>query len=119
MKPIWNILTIPDDLLEDFCDGEESFVLLPLVCNPLGTHTKKHKLGIVLFTLGNKYRSTLRTINLVACAVHPLIVKHGIDCILFFKILFRRENCISRKLLLFSSALHTYIHEHNIKLINN
>ena len=55
------------------------------LCNPLGTHTKKHKLGIVLFTLGNippKYRSTLRSINLVACAVHPLIVKYGIDCIL-------------------------------------
>ena len=22
------------------------------VCNPLGTHTKKHKLGIIIFTLG-------------------------------------------------------------------
>lgn len=91
-----------DDKLEDFCDGElfinhpifstDPFALQVIayfdeleVCNPLGTHTKVHKLGIILFTLGNippKFRSTLRAINLVACAVHPIIVEHGIDSIL-------------------------------------
>ena len=91
-----------DDKLEDFCDGE-LFVNHPVfstdpyaiqiiayfdeleVCNPLGTHTKKHKLGIILFTLGNiptKFRSSLRAIDLVACVVHPIIVEHGIDSIL-------------------------------------
>ena len=88
--------------LEDFCDGE-LFVNHPVfstdpyalqiigyfdeleVCNPLGTHTKKHKLGIILFMLGNippKFRSSLRAIHLVACAVHPIIVEHGIDNVL-------------------------------------
>ena len=90
-----------DGLLEDFCDGDlikshpilcnlKSLQILAYydeleVCNPLGTHTKKHKLGIILFTLGNippRYRSTLRAINLIACAEHPVILKHGIDCIL-------------------------------------
>ena len=91
-----------DDKLEDFCDGElvcnhplfsnGPFSLQVIayydeleLCNPLGTHTKKHKLGIILFTLGNiptKFRSTLRSINLVACAVHPVIQKHGIDAII-------------------------------------
>ena len=55
------------------------------MCNPLGTHTKKHKLGIVLFMLGHippKHRSTLRAINLIACAVQPVIEKHGLDRIL-------------------------------------
>ena len=82
-------------LLEDFCDGEliknhpilcnlKSLQIIAYydeleVCNPLGTHTKKHKLGIILFTLDNiptRYRSTLRAINLVACAEHPVILKH-------------------------------------------
>ena len=91
-----------DDKLEDFCDGELAcnhplFSNDPLalqviayfdeleVCNPLGTHTKKHKLGIILFPLGNippKFRSTLRSINLVACATHPVIQKYDIDTIL-------------------------------------
>ena len=91
-----------DDFLEDFCDGEllkshplfsnDSHALQIIayfdeleVCNPLGTHTKTHKLAIVLFTLGNippKFRSTLRAMNLVACATHPVIEKHGLDAIL-------------------------------------
>ena len=91
-----------DDKLEDFCDGE-LFINHPIfsvdpcalqiiayfdeleVCNPLGTHTKLYKLGIILFTLGNippKFRSTFRAINLVACAVYPIIDEHGIDSIL-------------------------------------
>ena len=57
-----------DDFLEDICDAEifknhPIFAADPLalqiiayideleVCNPLGTHTKKHKLTIILFTL--------------------------------------------------------------------
>ena len=90
-----------DGLLEDFCDGEllKNHIILSKsqtlqiiayfneleVCNPLGTDTKKHKLAIVLFTLGNippKQRSTMRAINLVACATHSVILKHGIDTIL-------------------------------------
>ena len=59
-----------EGMLEDFCDGElfrthplfstDPFALQIIafydeleLCNPLGTHIKKHKLGIVLFTLGN------------------------------------------------------------------
>ena len=55
------------------------------LCNPLGTHVKRHKLGIFLFTLGNihsKYRSSLRVINLVIAATTPIITKHGLDLIL-------------------------------------
>ena len=88
-----------DGILEDFCDGElfkthplfstDPFALQIIafydeleLCNPLGTHIKKHKLGIVLFTLGNihpKFRSTLRTISLLIAATAPIIVKHGLD----------------------------------------
>ena len=91
-----------DDKLEDFCDGQ-LFKTHPLfsadpmalqiiafydeveLCNPLGTHVKKHKLGILLFTLGNihpKYRSSLRTIQLVIAATYPVILNHGLDAIL-------------------------------------
>lgn len=89
-------------MLEDFCDGE-LFKTHPLlsadphaiqivgyideleVCNPLGTHTKKHKLVILLFTITNippKYRSTLKCINLIACATNPVVQEHGLDIIL-------------------------------------
>ena len=61
---------IDDSRLRDFCDGElfkthplfstDLFALQIIayfdeleVCNPLGTHIKRHKLGIVFFTLGN------------------------------------------------------------------
>lgn len=55
------------------------------MCNPLGSHVKKHKLGVVFYTLGNihpKYRSTLRAINLAIVAVVPVIERHGINMIL-------------------------------------
>ena len=91
-----------DGVLEDFCDGEvfKTHALfssdpsaLQIVafydelelCNPLGTHTKKHKLGIVLFTLGNihpKYRSSLRVIHLLIAATVPVIERHGLDKVL-------------------------------------
>lgn len=91
-----------DATLEDFCDGQmfkdhPLFSTDPMalqiiafydeveLCNPLGTHVKKHKLGIVLFTLGNiqpKCRSTLRTIQLVIAATIPVIENNGLDVIL-------------------------------------
>jgi len=54
------------------------------LCNPLGTHVKQHKLGIVFYTLGNihpKFRSSLRVISL-SYAVVPVIEKYGIDQVL-------------------------------------
>ena len=82
-----------DGLLEDFCDGQlvernplfstdpQALQIIAYydeleLCNPLGTHKKKPKLGILLSMLGNvppKYRSTFRAINLVACAAIPVI----------------------------------------------
>ena len=91
-----------DGTSEDFCDGElfrshpilsqDSRALQVIafydeleLCNPLGTHVKTHKLGIVLFTLGNfhpRFRSSLRVINLVIAATVPIIEKYGMDEIL-------------------------------------
>ena len=91
-----------DELLEDFCDGQrfKSHALFSTnphalqiigyfdeleVCNPLGTHTKTHKLGIFLFTLANippMKRSTLKTHFLFAAATRPTIEKYGLDPII-------------------------------------
>ena len=52
------------------------------VCNPLGSHIKKHKVGVVFYTLGNihpKFRSTYRAINLAILSTKPVLEKHGID----------------------------------------
>ena len=91
-----------DGLIEDFCDGTV-FANHPLfsidpcalqiiayydeveICNPLGSHVKKYKLGIVFYTLGNiapKYRSRLRLFNLAIIATSPIIEKHGLDNVL-------------------------------------
>jgi len=46
---------------------------------------KKHKLGILLFTLGNidpKFCSPLRVIHLVIAAASPVIEDHGLDPIM-------------------------------------
>ena len=51
----------------------------------MGSHVKKHKLGIVFYTLGNiapEYRSQLKVINLAIIATVPLIEKHGLDEVL-------------------------------------
>ena len=90
------------DMLTDYCDGS-LFKSHPIfstdpkalqiiayydeleICNPLGTRTKKHKLGVVLFSLGNispLYRSKLTAMNLVTVATAPIIEKHGLDAIL-------------------------------------
>ena len=55
------------------------------ICNPLGSHTKRHKVGIVFYTLGNIapiYRSQLRLINLAIVATVSIIEKHGLNKIL-------------------------------------
>ncbi len=94
-------------LIEDFCDGsayknhpifsKDPYALQIIayfdeleVCNPLGSHVKKHKVGVVFFTLGNihpKCRSTFKAINLALLATKPVIERHGIDAILkpFFR----------------------------------
>ena len=77
-----------DELIEDYCDGV-LFKQHPLfsrdphalqviayfdeleVCNPLGTHVKRHKVGVVFYSLGNiapKYRSQIKLINLAIIA---------------------------------------------------
>lgn len=55
------------------------------LCNPLGSHTKVHKQGCLLFTIINihpKYRSQLKTMFLVSLAKVCVISKHGIDKVL-------------------------------------
>ena len=91
-----------DGMIEDYCDGllfksHPLFSIDPCsiqviayydeieLCNPLGTHVKDHKLGIVFFILGNvhpKFRSSLNAINLLMCARFSLIEKYGINKIL-------------------------------------
>ena len=87
-----------DGIIEDFCDAA-TFRNHPLfsqdpealqiigyydeleVCNPLGSHIKKHKVGVVFYTLGNihpRFRSTYRAINLAILATKPVLEKHGI-----------------------------------------
>ena len=82
-----------DGIIEDFCDAA-TFRNHPLfsqdpealqiigyydeleVCNPLGSHIKKHKVGVVFYTLGN-IRSTYRAINLAILATKPVLEQHG------------------------------------------
>ena len=91
-----------DGFIEDICDGSV-FHAHPLfstqpsalqiiayyneveMCNPIGSHIKKHKLGVVFYTIGNihpKYRSSLRAINLALVATVPIIEQYGINEIL-------------------------------------
>ncbi|XP_028416938.1 uncharacterized protein LOC114541149 [Dendronephthya gigantea] len=86
----------------DFCDGE-LFQRHPLFSkdksalqiilyydevecvNPLGSKTKKHKLGLFYYTLGNispVHRSQLKSIQLLAIVKRPLIIKYGMNAIL-------------------------------------
>ena len=88
-----------DEQLNDFCDGT-IFHSHPLfnsdphtlqivayydeieVVNPLGSYVRKHKLGCMFYFLANvrpKYRSTLKTIQLLAVGKYEDIQKHGID----------------------------------------
>lgn len=55
------------------------------LCNPLGSSTKKHKLGCVFFTIGNlrpKFRSRLKCIFVAAVASNVIISKHGMNLFL-------------------------------------
>jgi hypothetical protein len=55
------------------------------VANPLGSKKSKYKVGVFYWTLMNfppKYRSSLRSINLLAIANAKLIKKHGVDHLL-------------------------------------
>ena len=87
------------EYIEDFCDGslfknhplfsQDDYALQIVafydeveLCNPLGSHVKRHKLGVVFYTLSNispKYRSSLRMINLAIIATVPVVEKYGID----------------------------------------
>ena len=91
-----------DNKMEDFCDGNlfknhPIFSTDPLalqiiayydeleLCNPLGTHVKQHKLGLVFFSLGNihpKYRSSYKAIYLAIAAPSKVIEKHGLNTVL-------------------------------------
>uniref|UniRef100_A0A1X7UE82 Uncharacterized protein n=1 Tax=Amphimedon queenslandica TaxID=400682 RepID=A0A1X7UE82_AMPQE len=56
------------------------------ICNPLGSSAKKHKLGIVFFTIANllpKFRSTYKAIFLLAVGKVKIIEQHGIDVMLW------------------------------------
>ena len=88
-----------NDKLGDFCDGT-AYKVHPLfsndpqglqiigyydeleIVNPLGSYVLKHKLGCLFFMLGNvrpKFRSTLKSIYLVAVGRNKDIEKYGID----------------------------------------
>ena len=88
-----------DGKIEDFCDGERfknhpkdlsalqiiAFYDEVEICNPLGSHVKQHKLGIVFYTLGNiapKYRSQLKIINLAIVVTVPIVDVYGLDKVL-------------------------------------
>lgn len=87
------------NMLNDFCDGS-MFKTHPMfesnpnalqviayydeleVVNPIGSYVKKHKLGCMFYFLANirpQYRSTLKTIQLIAVGKYEDIVKYGID----------------------------------------
>ena len=91
-----------DGLKEDYCDGtlfkqhplfsKDPYALQLIahydeleVSNPLGSHVKKHKVGVVSFTLGNiipKYRSKLRAINLAIVAKVSIVETYGLSKVL-------------------------------------
>ena len=93
---------IGDGLLIDFCNGS-LFSAHPLfstdpealqiiayfdeleVTNPIGSYVNTHKLGCLFFSLGNirpQYRSSLKSIYLVAVAKSQDITRYGIDVFL-------------------------------------
>lgn len=55
------------------------------VVNPLGSHVKVHKLGVLSFFLGNirpQFRSSLKAYYVLAIAKHEDVVTYGIDNLL-------------------------------------
>ena len=95
-------ISTSSSVLGDFCDGTlyQSHPLFSIdpyalqiigyydeleVVNPLGSYVKKHKLGCLFFFLGNirpQYRSTLKSIQLVAVGLSKDIQKYGINAFL-------------------------------------
>ena len=91
-----------DGKMEDYCDGarfrshplfsEDPHALQIIahydeieLCNPLGSHVKRHKVGVLSYTLGNvhpKYRSKLKLLQLAMVASIPVIEKHGLHTLL-------------------------------------
>ncbi len=91
-----------DGIIEDFCDAAifknhplfsqdpEALQIIAYfdeleVCNPLGTHVKTHKVGVLFFTLGNihpKFRSKFIALNLAILVTKPILDKYGIDAVL-------------------------------------
>lgn len=90
------------DTLTDICDGsvfkthptfkldKQAIQIIAYydeveLCNPLGSNTKKHKLGCLFFSVGNfhpKFRSQLKSIFVVAVATNTVIQKHGMNSFL-------------------------------------
>lgn len=87
------------DKVRDFCDGslykdsqffqsnDKALQIIAYydeleICNPIGSYSRKHKLGCLFFSLGNirpKYRSSLKAIFLVAVGKYLDIAKYGMD----------------------------------------
>lgn len=102
LEQIYSSHVSTDGVYRDMCDGSvctnnptvlcnpTCLILIAYydeieLCNPLGSASKKNKLGCVFFTLGNIHpalRSTLKAIFLVAVADVPTVNRHGIDLIL-------------------------------------
>ena len=92
----------PTNNLLDFCDGmsfrmhshfnsyDKALQIIAYyeeleICNPIGSYVKKHKLGCVFFSLGNirpQFRSSLKSIFLVALGKYKDIEEYGIDSFL-------------------------------------
>ena len=99
LNQIKNFHGSSNHLLKDMCDGsvfqnhpvfssdKQALQIIPYfdeveLCNPLGSNTKKHKLGCIFFSIGNihpKFRSKLKCIFVAAIARSAIIQKHGMN----------------------------------------
>ena len=97
-----SITNADNGLIQDFCDGSafknhllfskdpEALQIIAYfdeleVTNPIGSYVHTHKLGCLFFSLGNikpQYRSSLKSIYLVAIAKSQDITRYGIDVFL-------------------------------------
>ncbi len=68
------------------------------LCNPLGSSTKKHKLGCLFFSIGNvhpRFRSQLNCIFVAAIGSNMVIWRHGLS--LFLKPFVESISALSEK----------------------
>ncbi len=68
------------------------------LCNPLGSSTKKHKLGCLFFSIGNvhpRFRSQLKCIFVAAIGSNMVIRRHGLS--LFLKPFVESISALSEK----------------------